>query len=143
MAVMILSMAVAGITQAVLSGQQQMNDALHSRCGMTLAESMMERIVALDYNDPNGVVTPGPESAGVYDNIDDYHGFTETTGNCKDAAGAAYSSDFATFRRSVTCVYGSQTVTGFAAAIPGITVTVTVTDTKGRTWILTRFVAAP
>ncbi|MCC6579851.1 MAG: prepilin-type N-terminal cleavage/methylation domain-containing protein [Phycisphaeraceae bacterium] len=143
----ILAIAVAAITQAVVAGQMQTYDALHDLRANSLAEALMEEVLALPYGDPQGVVTPGPDAGEInrslYDNADDFHGFTEASGALNDAANSLYPAPYQTFSRGVTCAYGTMTVTGFDTPVTGLTVTVTVTDAAGRQWQLTRFVQEP
>jgi hypothetical protein len=40
-------------------------------------------------------------------------------------------------------VYDTKTVAGLATSMPGLDVTVTVTDTTGREWELQRFIPEP
>jgi prepilin-type N-terminal cleavage/methylation domain-containing protein len=148
LASVILAVALAGITETVATGQLQMTDLARERNAMMLAEDMMERVLALPYSDPDGASTPGPESGEVgfaaFDNMDDYHNFSEAKGTCTNAAGVAYpSAIFGGFSRSVTVVYGTATATGLAHSITGLTVTVTVKDANKRAWTLSRFVAQP
>jgi MSHA pilin protein MshD len=143
----LLAFTVAALTQAVTAGQWTTLLGLRALRATALAEALMEEVLSKPYNDPNGASTAGPESGetsrSLYDNADDYHGFTETAGNLKDAAGTAYPADYQVFSRSVTAAYGSQTVTGLGSAISGLTISVTVTDGKGGSWSVTRFLSDP
>ncbi|MFX0199630.1 MAG: hypothetical protein ACFFCW_26200, partial [Candidatus Hodarchaeota archaeon] len=54
----------------------------------------------------------GPESGETgpasFDNIDDYHGYTEPQGQVKDADREVFTdSAYANFSRSVTCAYAT------------------------------------
>lgn len=142
----LLAFAVAAVSQAVVAGQMQTVEALHHRRAVELTEALMDEVLRLPYDDPQGASSPGPEagesSRSAFDNADDYHGFSETAGTLADAAGTLYSAPFQDFTRSVTAAYGNVTVTGFASAIPGLTVTVTVQE-AGLTWSVTRFIAQP
>ena len=147
-ALVVLGVAVVAITQAIVAGQQQTYEGLHHERGMALAEAIMDEILALPYTDPDdGSTTLGPEAGETtrddFDNADDFHGFSESAGNVADVSGTAYGSLFDLFSRDVAMSYGSETVTGFSAAIDGLTVTVTVTDTRGQTWTVTRFIREP
>ena len=114
---------------------------LPSRPARTSPRFTHSRIVsalAPAYSAASSVVIHG----SAFDNADDYHGFSEAAGALADVAGTLYSAPFQDFTRSVTAVYGNVTVTGFASAIPGLTVTVTVQE-AGLTWSVTRFIAEP
>lgn len=143
----VLSVAVLSVTEAVVSGQMQAYDAQHAQRALMIGEQLIERVLSMQYDDPGGALTIGPDAGetnvNLFDNIDDFHGYSESAGNLVDAAGAALPSEFADFTRSVTVTSGSVNVPGFSAAVDGLTITVTVTDARGRMWTLTRFVAEP
>ena len=140
----ILAFAVLAVVQAVVAGQMQSVDALHRARGLQLAEAMMDEVLRLPYNDPNG----GTESGRAnFDNLADYNGLTEAAGALADSAGVVYASPFQGFTRSVSVVSANGgagiAVTGLGAALPGLTITVTVQDSAGVTWTLTAFRAQP
>ena len=147
MASALLAFVVAAVCQAIVAGQMQTADALHDLRGMAIAEMTMEEILALPYADPEGAAAAGPDSGettrAAYDNCDDYHGFAQTAGNVTDGTGAVLPSDYDRFAVSVTAAYGTKTVAGLATSMPGLDVTVTVTDTTGREWELQRFIPEP
>ena len=147
LAVTLLAFSVAAVAQAVLAGQMQSYNALHQRRAVEMAEALMDEVLHLPYDDPDGASAPGPEGGEsgrtAFDNADDYHGFTESAGTAADAFGTTYAATFQDFSRSVTAAYGNVSVTGFADPLPGLTITVTVQDGGGQTWMLTRFVAQP
>ncbi len=148
MASAILAFAVTAIGYAISTGQAQTYNALHELRALSLAEAMMEEIVAKPYFDPDGAAaTPGPDGGeslrAYFDNCDDYDGLTEPLGEVTDADGEAYPSSFASFGRSVTAVYESMNFASMGGSIDGLTVTVTVTDHRGRTWQAIRFIPEP
>ena len=116
LASVILAVAVAAVSQAIVAGQMQSYSALHRRRAVDLAEALMEEVLRLPYNDPDGASAPGPEAGesgrSSFDNIDDYHGFSETGGSVADLAGGTYASAFQGFSRSVTVASGTVTVGG-------------------------------
>jgi hypothetical protein len=139
---------VIAIFSALNAGQAQSNDSSLAKLAVGLGEEMIERVLALPYADPNGYATPGPdpgETAGVpqtFNNMDDYHGYSEAAGQIKDANGNLMPSNYQGFRRSVTAQYTSQTVAALGGSIAGLQVTVTVQDARGRRWAVSRFVPA-
>ncbi len=143
-AAVILLIGVMAISVAVSSGQMQMYHAVHAQRGAQLAGELMARVLALPYFDPDGASAPGPEvgetSVLDFDNADDFHGYSQAPGQVRDVAGNLYPASFQVFSRSVTVEYGSESVPGLGNPIPGLTVTVTVQDSKGLTWTSTRFV---
>ncbi len=142
----ILAFAVIAITQLIVAGQTQSIEALHHRRGQSLAEALMDEILALPYTDPQGDTTIGPDAGernrNEFDNIDDYHGFNEEAGAICDAHGQPYGGQFDRFRRTVTVEPYMQPLTG-SAPIAGLRIIVTVTDERGLSWTITRFVPEP
>lgn len=140
----IMAVAVAAISQAVSTGQVQTHVALHEMRANQLAEALMEEIIALPYNDPDGGGAIGPESGEVqpsqFDNVDDFHGFSETIGQVKDLAGNSYPSSFSRFGRSVSVQTSSVTAAQLGGTFDGLNVVVTITDNNGQTWTLSRFI---
>jgi len=143
----VLSVAVLAVTEAVVTGQMQAYDAVYAQRGLSASEQLMERVLALPYNDPGDALTIGPDdgetSAADFDNIDDYHGYSESTGELTDASGNALPDEFDDFSRSVTITNADVNVSGFSSNVVGLRIVVTTTDTAGREWSLTRFVAEP
>lgn len=146
-ALAILPLAVTAIAYAVTAGQMQAAEALRQSRAATLAEALMEEILAKPYEDPEGASTPGPDEGEIsradFDNADDYHGYNEPAGGLKNSASELYPAEWQRFSRSVTCAPGSVTLAGLSAATPGLTITVTVSEAGTAVCTLTRFVVAP
>lgn len=142
----VLSIAVAAFSQAIVSGQMQMYQAANAARATQLAEGLMERVRSMPYYDPNGQSNPGPEPGESiplgFDNADDFHNYSESPGQLKDALGNLHPATHQRFSRRVTAQYGTQMLSGIGS-ITGLTVTVTVTDSRGATWTLTRFITQP
>lgn len=143
----ILAVVVVATCAAVSTGQSATDISLHRIRASALADALMEEIASEPYEDPNGATTPGPDagetSRSLFNNIDDFHGYSEKAGALADASGKTYPSEYQRFARSVTCVYTTQTLAPFGD-MSGILVTVTVTDSKSNlTWVLNRFVPEP
>lgn len=147
LASMILAFSAAAVSHALLSGHQLTDAALHHSRAMDLAGALMEEVLRLPYDDPDGSSNMGPESGEtnrtLYDNVDDYHGFNQSVGAVTDVAGDLYEPAYQDFDRAVTITAGSQTVAGLGGAINGVTIDVTVTDSAGTTWAIQRFVPEP
>ena len=145
----ILAFAVIAVTQAVAVAQMQTYEALHDGRATSLAEAFLEEVVSRPYVNEVEGETPGPEDGEVratYNAIDDYNGFVldalkDTTPDViGDVNGNAYPQTYQKFSVSITATY--QAVT-FFEAVPGITVTVTITDHTNRTWQMSRFIPQP
>ena len=114
---------------------------------MSLAEALLEEIMALPYQDPEGASSPGAEAGesgrSNFDNADDYHGYTESMGTVVDVAGTSYGTTFARFSRSVSATYSTLTVAPLGDPVDGLSVTVTVQDERGVQWTTSRFIPEP
>ena len=108
MAVVVLAIAAASLLLPFMSGAAVRAEGVNRTLAARLAGDLMEQILRLPFHDPEGTnYILGPE-AGDFDNIDDYHGYTEPQGQVKDAAGAFFAdSAYANFSRSVTCAYAT------------------------------------
>lgn len=144
LASMILAFSAVAVSHALLSGHQLTEAALHHSHAMDLAGAMVEEVLRLPYDDPDGSSNMGPESGEsnrtLYDNVDDYHGFSQSAGAVADFAGDLYEPAYQDFNREVTVTTSSQNVVGFGGAIDGVTIQVTITDTAGTAWTVQRFV---
>lgn len=154
MAISVLAFAVIAISQAISAGQMETYEALHHERAMAVAQALMEEVLALPYADPDdSSTTAGPEtgqgesasSRSTFDNCDDFHNYSESTGNVADHAGVAYTGQFTDFSRAVTAAYETKTITGFSGSpsFDGLTVTISITDTRGQQWSVTRFIPEP
>ncbi len=146
-AVMILAFSVAALTQAVVSGQSHTYEALHASRAVTLAEAMIDEVLSKPYIDPDGDVTAGPDagegSRDLFDNADDYDGFSEAAGAVADQSGAAYPELYQKFSRAVTAAYTTTNVPGLGGDHDGLSISVIVQDESGRTWTVNRFIPEP
>jgi len=108
LAVTVLGFAAAGVLLPFVSGAAVRAEGVRRTLGAGLAGDLMEQIVRLPFLDPQGTnYSPGPE-AGDYDNVDDFHGYTEIQGQVKDATGAVFTDPkYAKYSRKVTCVYAT------------------------------------
>lgn len=146
LATSVLSVAVLAVAQALTAGQAQTYEALHQARAMQLAKAMMEEVLAQPRVDPQtpGSATIGPEagesSRAQFDDADDYHGYSEALGQLKDATGSLYPVEFQRFTRQVAITAQTLRVANMPGVGNGLSVLVTVTDTRGQSWTLTRFI---
>jgi len=118
MATVVLAIAAAGVLLPFASGAKVRAEGLRRTLAAKLAADLMEEITTRPFHDPDGSVYDynlGPdtgETAAVdFDNIDDFHGYSESQGQIKDATGTAFTDPaYAKFSRDVSCdyVYVSQ-----------------------------------
>lgn len=143
----VLAFIVMGLSQTIVSGQAHTYNALHEERALSLAEALMEEVLALPYADRGGDTTPGPDDNETtrdrFDGMDDFDGFVESPGDLADPAGALYPELFQGFSRSVDTAYSTAAVAGFGGTRSGLEVTVTVAEPGGREWTISRFIAEP
>src|SRR4051812_41986760 len=80
----ILAFLTAAVSGALMAGRQQSKLARDTLNASFLAQSLMDEILRLPFNDPNGYTTWGPDSGengrGTFNNVDDYSGYTDGVG---------------------------------------------------------------
>ena len=138
-ALAILQVAVVAVSYALVAGQDRAAATGGAMRAVDVAEQLMEMVVALPYEDPDGPSALGPESGEIdpdtFDNTDDYHGYSDVAGDAPGTPGGH------TFTRTVTIAASSVTVAGLGVPTDGLTVTVSAQDGAGGSWTITRFVA--
>ena len=114
LAAVILAMTVSSMVVPFVAGAQNDQAAGRGAVAITLAQDLMEEILAKPFSDPDdGNHEPGPdgdEPAGraLFDNIDDYHGYTEPPGAIIPHQGGAPMDDHAaTLSRRAEVAYVS------------------------------------
>ena len=113
MAVVVLGIAAASVLLPFMSGAAVRAEGINRTLAARLASDLMEQILRLPFHDPAGVASdysPGPDAGETgpanFDNIDDYHGYSEPQGQMKDATGTVFTdSRYANFSRNVICEY--------------------------------------
>jgi hypothetical protein len=123
MAVVVLGIAAASVLLPFISGAAVQAEGINRTLAARLASDLMEQILLLPFHDPDGGASDysqGPDAGETgpakFDNIDDYHGYTELQGQVKDADGEVFDdSRYANFSRNVTCEYHAMS----PQAVPG------------------------
>lgn len=113
MAVVVLSIAAAGVLLPFSSGAAVRAEGMRRTLSAKLASDLIEQIVGKPFHDPDGIsydYNPGPDaeetSFDQFDNIDDFDGYSELQGQVKDAGGTVFADPYyINFSRSVTCEY--------------------------------------
>ena len=110
LAAAVLAMTVSAVILPFTAGA--MNQQADARITMAtcLAQNMMEEILAKPFKDPDGESQPGPESEetsrSLFDNVDDYNGYSESAGNIVSSDGEEVDDPAATgLSRSVSTAY--------------------------------------
>lgn len=146
LASVILSMAVAALSHAIVSGQQHAYSSLARMRAAALAQAMLEEVSSKPYADNEGAVTLGPEAGesnrGLFDNMDDYHGLIQPAGELVDQAGEEYPAEYQTFSRQVQAAYQTLSIPGIGE-VQGLQITVRVIDEHGQVMQMQRFVPKP
>lgn len=100
LAVVVLGIAAAGILLPFSSGARVRAEGMRRTLAAKLAGDLMEQITAKPFEDPNG------ETAGDFDDIDDFDGYEEAEGQIKDSSGTVFTDlSYARFGRSAECKY--------------------------------------
>jgi len=78
----VLALSITAITLPFTAAAQTELEEARRTISLCLAREMIEEIISVDFYDPDGPSTPGPESSEYtrwdFDNIDDYNGYSET-----------------------------------------------------------------
>ena len=131
LAVSLLAMAVTAITVPFTAvAHNEAEDARRCLAGL-LATEMMEDVLAKPFDDPDGPSSPGPEAGETarsdFDNVDDYDGYSESSGAVASMSGAVMDDPGATGLSrhvDVDYVYVSGQDTDGAATFARVTVRV-------------------
>lgn len=111
MATVVLGIAAAGVLLPFVSGAAVRAEGMRRTLAAKLAGDLMEEILLKPFHDPDGTdYSPGRDAGeiviGDFDNVDDFHGYSEPQGQVKDSAGAVFTDlNYANFSRDVICEY--------------------------------------
>ena len=96
----VLAMAITAITIPFTAAAQNEQVDARQTVAVSLAQEMMEEVLSKPFEDPNGSSSLGPEPGesvrSLFDNIDDYDGYTEPEGLIAGISGAFISDPAAT-----------------------------------------------
>lgn len=89
LATTVLAIVSASAALPFVAGVHQANEAARLEQAVALGQALMEEILTRPVLDPTGRgATPGPESGetarNLFDNIDDFHGYTEQSSGLRD-----------------------------------------------------------
>lgn len=112
-AVVVLSIAAAGVLLPFSSGAVVRAEGLRRTLGARLASDLIEQIISRPFHDPDGSeydYNPGSEAGETtseqFDNIDDFHDYLEPQGQLKGADGTLFTDPaYTNFSRYATCEY--------------------------------------
>lgn len=126
----ILAILTAAVSGALMAGRAQSKLARDTLSASFLAQSLMDEINRLPFNDPNGYTNMGPDSGetrATFNNVDDYSGYADGPNGITDVASASlYPDVYQPFTRSVSMTAVSMSPTGWNRTMTGLLVTVTV-----------------
>src|SRR5258706_6431882 len=91
LAVAVLAVAVGGIMAPISASYQQTRTVSQTTTAISLAQQLLDEILSKPFVDPTDLSTTlGPEAdepgRASFDNIDDYHGYHDTTDATKSDA---------------------------------------------------------
>lgn len=91
LAAVVLLIAVAAVIVPFTVGARNEHVDRRRTVASGLAQEMIEEILSKPFADPQGASSPGPEPGEAdradFDNMDDYHGYSEAAGSVTDPAG--------------------------------------------------------
>jgi MSHA pilin protein MshD len=146
LAAAILAIVSAAVSGALSAGRMQSRNAQDTVHASMLARALMDEIIRLPYTDPHGYTNLGPDpgenTRSQYDNIKDYHGYTDGPTNLSDLAGNVYPSELQGFTRSVVMTPTTLTPPGWPMGPTGLLITLTV-QKNGVTLVTLQRMAVP
>lgn len=138
----VLAIAASAALVPFAAGLKQTQDSARLEQAAELASSLLDEIAAHPFEDPDNANdrTLGPDagetSRQLFDNVDDYNGYSDPTTAPTDARGASLTaSNLAGLRRTVTVSY--VTLSGQAVQPNHVFALVTVRVFDGSALILT------
>jgi hypothetical protein len=128
------------------AGRLEQFDTRLTTCSF-LAEGLMNEIVAKPFYDPDGASTPGPETGEDdrwdYDNLDDYHGYSESAGALHDSQEVPISGNaFRDLSREVAVEYVRPKYQPDSEDLNFVRITVKACHRGAEMVVLTRLVRA-
>jgi hypothetical protein len=113
MATVVLGIAAAGVLLPFASGAAVRAEGMRRTLAAKLASDLMEEIITKPFHDPDGSSydysegrDDGETSVEDFDNIDDFHGYSESQGQIRDATWTVFTDAYyAKFSRDVSCEY--------------------------------------
>ena len=133
----VLAVAAVAIVAPILASRQQAAAADANGVAVALARQLLEEIAAKSFADPtdgNTVLGPGgtETSRSLFDNPDDYHGYSDSTPGLAMVGGTSVSLPGSMqYTRTVTVEYRSGPSGPVVTSGDFALVTVTVTPSKG------------
>jgi hypothetical protein len=136
----ILLIGVLSVTVPFASAARNERADSRQTLAVALAQEMVDEILSKRFYDSDPNSRPGPEpnetSRSLYDNYDDYNGYTEAAGSIRNFQGVACTDDLAAdLSRSVAVTY--VRVPGQSASDPCTFVLIQVTIRAGPKQIVT------
>lgn len=112
LAAAVLGVATVAVVGPIMAARQQTEAVAGVSDAIALARQMLEEIAAKPYADPDdGNIILGPDplenSRSLFDNVDDYHGYTDTTSSIRTVQGESLTTTEAAqaYDRAVTVEY--------------------------------------
>jgi type II secretory pathway pseudopilin PulG len=129
----ILAFLTAAVSGALMAGRAQSKLARDTLTASFLAQSLMDEIMRLPFDDPLGYTSFGPDNAETrttFTNIDDYHNYADGSGTSTtitDLAANTLPDTYQVFKRSVSMQAVSSTPTNWGRTVNGLLITISVT----------------
>jgi Tfp pilus assembly protein PilV len=122
LAVMVLSIAVGAIMGPISASYSQTRTVTQTTTAISMAHQLLDEMLSRPLVDPSDLsTTPGPEAnepgRAAFDNIDDYHGYHDTTDS--NAASAMKTATGQTLSWNSTDVYSRDVTVEYRATRDG------------------------
>jgi len=106
----VLAVAAGAMLLPFTVGARNNTVVVRQAVAVSLAEALLEEILVKPFYDPDGPSNPGPEPGESgrdrFDNIDDYHDYTEAAGQLCDTTGSPITgASLAGYSRHATVNY--------------------------------------
>jgi len=113
MATIVLGIAAAGVLLPFSTGAAVRAEGVRRTLGAKLASDLMQVIITRPFHDPDGSsydynigADAGETTFGDFDNLDDFHDYSELQGQVKDAGGVVFTdSNYTMISRDSMCDY--------------------------------------
>ncbi len=141
----VLAAAVVGIASLLTASAHQAMSHEETAMATALGRQLLEEIAAKPMMDPDDyTMTPGPESGEMgradFDNVDDYHGLSETGDSISLLGGGVLGVTSGGYTRAVTVEYRASPNGAAGEGDDFALVTVRVTTPSKKTFTLSRLV---
>ncbi len=123
--IVVVGVALAGIAAAINYNVQHTVDPVVRKQALAIAESMLEEVLLQNFSDPDGGANVVEASRDLYDDVDDYNGYTRSGISSIEAPGTTIAG-LEGYNVGIAVQNAAADINGVVASnIKVVTVTVT------------------